>query len=93
MISDSFCDGLGACLAVCPERALTIEEREAEGFDEKAAKRHPREMPIYPCTAPVSLRPIQDQKMHPVKRSGIDVPLKSFVVGSIGKLISESTSE
>ena len=65
VISDSFCDGLGACLAVCPEGALTIEEREAEGFDEEAAKRHPREMPISPCTAPVSLKPNQGQKMHP----------------------------
>jgi NAD-dependent dihydropyrimidine dehydrogenase PreA subunit len=40
VVSDSFCDGLGACLAVCPQGALTIEEREAEEFDEKAAKEH-----------------------------------------------------
>jgi len=40
VVSDSFCDGLGACLAVCPQGALRIEEREAEQFDEMAAKEH-----------------------------------------------------
>ena len=42
VVSDSFCDGLGACLAVCPQGALTIEQREANEFDEKAAKEHLR---------------------------------------------------
>lgn len=59
VISDSFCDGLGACLAVCPEGALTIEEREAKEFDLQAAKEHQlqKEMPITPCTAPISMKP------------------------------------
>jgi len=35
LISDLFCDGLGACLGECPTNALTIEEREAEPYDEK----------------------------------------------------------
>jgi ferredoxin len=35
LISDLFCDGLGACLGHCPEEAITIEEREAEPYDEK----------------------------------------------------------
>jgi ferredoxin len=34
LISDLFCDGLGACLGQCPEEAITIEEREAEPYDE-----------------------------------------------------------
>ena len=34
LISDLFCDGLGACLGHCPEAAITIEEREAEAYDE-----------------------------------------------------------
>src|SRR5512147_3229237 len=61
VVSDSFCDGLGACLAVCPAGALTIEEREAEEFDETAVKKHQRqkekEIAISPCTAPISLKP------------------------------------
>jgi ferredoxin len=35
LISDLFCDGLGACIGYCPEGAITIEEREAEPYDEK----------------------------------------------------------
>ena len=35
LVSDVYCDGLGACLGECPEGALTLEEREADPFDEK----------------------------------------------------------
>ncbi|MRR17652.1 MAG: 4Fe-4S dicluster domain-containing protein [Deltaproteobacteria bacterium] len=35
LVSDVFCDGLGACIGECPEDALSIEERDADPFDEK----------------------------------------------------------
>ncbi len=35
LVSDLFCDGLGACLGYCPEGAITVEEREAEPYDER----------------------------------------------------------
>ncbi len=35
LISDLFCDGLGACIGTCDRGALTIEEREAEPYDER----------------------------------------------------------
>ncbi|HNT26919.1 MAG TPA: 4Fe-4S binding protein [bacterium] len=35
LISDLFCDGLGACLGHCPEAAITVEEREAEPYNER----------------------------------------------------------
>ena len=35
LISDLFCDGLGACIGHCPLGAITIEEREAEHYDER----------------------------------------------------------
>ncbi|MFP4042344.1 MAG: ATP-binding protein [Bacteroidales bacterium] len=35
LISDLMCDGLGACIGHCPEDAITIEEREAEPYDEE----------------------------------------------------------
>lgn len=38
LITDSYCDGLGACLPECPTGAITIEEREADPFDETAVK-------------------------------------------------------
>jgi ferredoxin len=34
LISDLMCDGLGACLGHCPQGAITIEEREAEAYNE-----------------------------------------------------------
>jgi len=40
VVSDKFCDGLGACIGECPAGALTIDEKEAEKFDEKAVKEH-----------------------------------------------------
>jgi ferredoxin len=35
LISDLFCDGLGACIGECPVGAITVEEREAEAYDER----------------------------------------------------------
>ncbi|OQX21324.1 MAG: 4Fe-4S ferredoxin [Candidatus Altiarchaeales archaeon A3] len=35
LISDLLCDGLGACIGHCPKGAITIEEREAEPYDER----------------------------------------------------------
>ncbi|MBN1784670.1 MAG: 4Fe-4S binding protein [Candidatus Bathyarchaeota archaeon] len=40
LVKDVYCDGLGACLGECPQGAITIIQREAEEFDEKAAKEH-----------------------------------------------------
>jgi len=40
LVSDVYCDGLGACLGECPQGAITIEEREAAEFDLEAAERH-----------------------------------------------------
>lgn len=40
LVKDQYCDGLGACLGECPQGAITIEQREAESFDEKAVKKH-----------------------------------------------------
>jgi NAD-dependent dihydropyrimidine dehydrogenase PreA subunit len=39
LVSEKYCDGLGNCLN-CPEGAITIEEREAEEFDEAAIEEH-----------------------------------------------------
>ncbi len=36
LVKESYCDGLGACLGECPTGALTIEQREADAFDEAA---------------------------------------------------------
>jgi len=36
MVSELFCDGLGACIGECPVGAITLEEREAEPYNEIA---------------------------------------------------------
>lgn len=40
LASEIYCDGLGACIGHCPEDAITIEQREAEEFDEEATKEY-----------------------------------------------------
>ena len=40
LVAENLCDGLGACLGECPEGAITIEERDADGFDEKVVEEH-----------------------------------------------------
>jgi ferredoxin len=38
LLRDDYCDGLGDCLPACPAGAITIEEREAEPYDEAAVR-------------------------------------------------------
>lgn len=52
LVNDRFCDGLGACISKCPVGALTVEIREAEEFDEEAAKAHAKMIPLNECTCP-----------------------------------------
>lgn len=40
LVREIFCDGLGACLDVCPVDALKVVERESDGYDSKAAFDH-----------------------------------------------------
>ena len=40
LVSEVYCDGLGACLGECPQGAISIEERDAPDFDEKAVHEH-----------------------------------------------------
>jgi len=35
LISELMCDGLGACIGYCPQGAITIENREADEYDEE----------------------------------------------------------
>jgi len=43
LISEKYCEGLAACLGKCPQDAICIIEREAQDFDEEAAKQHLKE--------------------------------------------------
>ena len=58
LVSEVFCDGLGACLN-CPQGALTLTTREAPDFDEAAAlaAKAQRDTPNGPAR-PAPMRPI-----------------------------------
>lgn len=55
--ADNLCDGLGACLGECPRDAISIEEREADDFDEAAVEKHLAAQgspaPVHQSAAPV----------------------------------------
>ena len=40
LAAENLCDGLGACLGECPMNAISVEEREADEFDELAVAHH-----------------------------------------------------
>jgi len=40
LVKEIYCDGLGACLDVCPVDALRVVEKECEDYDAKAAYHH-----------------------------------------------------
>ncbi len=61
IVKEIYCDGLGACLGTCPTDAITIEEREADQFDEEAVEEHLAQgneqvvsLPMLPCGCPGS---------------------------------------
>ena len=58
MVSETYCDGLGACLGECPQGAITIEERQAARFNETEDKRSLQAPKVEPCGCPGST--IQD---------------------------------
>lgn len=46
LLSDHYCDGLGDCQPSCPTGAITVEERDADAYDEDAVKNQLRDMGI-----------------------------------------------
>lgn len=37
LLRDDYCDGLGNCLPVCPTKAISFEEREADAYNQEVA--------------------------------------------------------
>jgi NAD-dependent dihydropyrimidine dehydrogenase PreA subunit len=52
IVSDMYCDGLGACIGDCPEGAITLEEREAEPFNEQEVMKRMASLQEKPCGCP-----------------------------------------
>jgi Pyruvate/2-oxoacid:ferredoxin oxidoreductase delta subunit len=80
VVKDMFCDGLGACLGHCPEGALSIEEREADPFDEEAAKKHVaagREGADHSCN---SSRPMMLMPEKPAETGEVTSQLRNWPI-------------
>jgi NAD-dependent dihydropyrimidine dehydrogenase PreA subunit len=76
LVKDIYCDGLGACLGKCPQNAITIIQREADEFDEEAAKEHMKTSQ----TAP-ELRP--SVEMVRIENGQREKPITSKIVSRI----------
>lgn len=69
LLADNLCDGLGACLGECPQGAITIEERDADEYDEAAVHDHLTHMPdLHPVDLGSMLG--GPAKLHPVPGGG-----------------------
>ncbi|MGL5681948.1 MAG: ATP-binding protein [Marinifilaceae bacterium] len=92
IVSELYCDGLGACIGECPVGAITIEEREAEPYDEMAVMER-----ISPKGAETVLAHLKHLKEHNetvyleqgleyIKRNGLDVDTSSICTPSLPKV-------
>ena len=63
LISELYCDGLGACIGDCPMKAISIEEKEVEAYDEIAVMER-----IAPQGAPVIEAHLRHLKSHGEER-------------------------
>jgi len=55
LVNEAHCDGLGACIGECPQGAITLEEKNAEPYDDKAAHHHKaleKHMETTKCSCP-----------------------------------------
>ena len=67
LVKEIYCDGLGDCLGACPTGALTIEEREAEAYNEQAVQER---LSQFNRSALTGGKPVQlPLKRTPVRRS------------------------
>ena len=91
MISDLYCDGLGACIGECPVGAITIEEREAEPYDEFAVME--RISPKGETTILAHLKHLKDHGEIEYVRQGIEYLHKNNIKIDLSKLEPESQNE
>ena len=86
LVSELYCDGLGACLADCPQNAITVEEREAPDFDEAAVQRWADRRGVLvksiedPASKARKLTVPKESYRIPLKQDNIDV-VKNAMIG------------
>jgi len=78
LVSEVYCDGLGACIGHCPRDAITVEQREADEFDEQATKAHlaekksTKQQTDFVCPGMMGMN-LRD-KAEPTESGGVSVP-------------------
>jgi len=70
MVSDLYCDGLGACIPDCPQGAISLEEREAEPYNEEAVMEEI--VPKGPKVILAHLKHLKDHGETGLMNQGID---------------------
>jgi ferredoxin len=75
LVSDVYCDGLGACLGHCPRGAVSIVEREAPEFSEEAVHDYLANREPLACGCPSS----QAQSIEAVAETSVDEPKASVL--------------
>ncbi len=90
LVSDLFCDGLGACVGYCPEGAITLTEREAEPYDERRAMANVARQGPHTIRAHLEHLDSHGEERHLAEalswlnESGIEVP-EGFAPGAAGR--------
>ncbi len=91
IISDLYCDGLGACIAECPVDAITLEEREAEPYDE--IKVMERIAPKGEATIIAHLNHLIDHNQYEYVKQGINYVKENNLDVDLSKLKNFNSEE
>ena len=90
LISELYCDGLGACIGDCPVDAISIEEREAEPYDECAVME--RIVPKGEATIMAHLKHLKEHGQTQLLQQGIDFLKKHNIAFNISVLEQEPSA-
>ena len=91
IVSELYCDGLGACIGECPVGAITIEEREAEPYDEIAVMK--RIVPKGEATISAHLKHLKEHGETLYLNVGIDYLRKNDIDMNISSLVENDTEK
>lgn len=80
LVKEIYCDGLGACIGTCPTGALTIEEREAEPYDDEATIIRIQE--VAPELLSTHIKHLQEHTTEMAAQPGQPTPSSQFVCPS-----------
>ncbi len=84
LVSDIYCDGLGACIGHCPQGAITVEQRQANAFDEEATR-------AYLASKSKNVAETKPQSEHNTEHSNVEALQKPVFAcpGSLTKKLRE----